>query len=206
MEFVTSFIMRVSRKTIVAAVMTFISVFASYACFGPPVVSATAASGQPVAGQQTGDGIWQTTSDQSMPAAARRTDIAGPYAVVRLNKSALDSRLAQAPREDDRMPPREDVVIALPLPDGRFSRFRIEELQMLAPELAQAFPEIKTYRGAGLDDPTATARLDWTADGFHAMVIAAGGTVYIDPYTKGDLVTYISYSKAGLGRRDEFPR
>jgi hypothetical protein len=152
--------------------------------------------------KHSSDGIWQAAP----PPPGGRTDIAGVYAVVRLNKSALDSQLARAPRDGAPPSPGQDVVIALPLPDGRFSRFRIEETAMLAPELAQAFPEIKTYRGAGVDDPTATARLDWTSDGFHAMVIAAGGTVYIDPYGKDDLVTYISYNKADLLRKRESPR
>jgi hypothetical protein len=178
------------------------------ACRSPLVVFGLAAmlggtSAQSVSSpKQSTDGIWQAAP--SIP--VRRTDIAGPYAVARLNKSALDRQLARAPREAAPLSPGDEVVITLPLPDGRFSRFRIEETAMLAPELAQAFPEIKTYRGAGVDDPTATARLDWTSDGLHAMVIAAGGTVYIDPYAKGDLVTYISYNHADLRRTSESPR
>ena len=150
------------------------------------------------AAQLAGAGIWQTASEQSIPGASRRSNIGGQYAVVRLDRSALDDQLARAPKEDDSSPSRQDVIIPLPLPDGRFGRFEIQESPILVPELAAAFPEIKTYRGQGLDDPTATARLDWTADGFHGQVIAKDGTVYIDPYAKGDLTLYVSFGKGDL--------
>ncbi len=152
-------------------------------------------------GAPSADGLWRRASDQDVPAAQRRADIPGGFAVVQLNRPALDARLAQAPNE---LAPNRgnqpDVIITLPLPDGRFSRFRIEESPILAPELAAAFPEIRTYRGAGLDDATATARLDLTATGFHAQIIAAGGTIYVDPYSIGDLINHVTYDKRSRPR------
>jgi len=98
--------------------------------------------------------------------------------------------------------------VPLPLPDGRFSRFRVEESPMLAPELAAAFPSFKTYRGTGLDDLTASARFGWTDAGFHAAIQAAGGSVYIDAYSQGDISTYVSYRESDLrnDRKDLQPR
>jgi hypothetical protein len=63
----------------------------------------------------------------------------------------------------------------------------------MAPELAAKFPEISTYAGQGLDDPTATTRLDWTPAGFHAIIFGLSGTVYIDPFSRNDVTHYISY-------------
>ena len=154
------------------------------------------------AGARSADGLWQVATDQNLPAGQRRADLTGPYAVVQLNRTALDALLALAPNENDLARAAQPVVVTLPLPDGRFSRFRIEESPILAPELAAAFPDIKTYRGSSLDDPTATARLDITQAGFHAIVLAAGGTVYVDPYAPGDLVNHVSYDKASLQRPD----
>nr|MBA2431778.1 hypothetical protein [Chthoniobacterales bacterium] len=52
-----------------------------------------------------------------------------------------------------------------------------------------------TYRGQGVDDPTATVRFDWLPNGFHAMILAPSGTVMIDPYAHGNTDEYITYFK-----------
>jgi hypothetical protein len=121
-------------------------------------VPAIARGGQLVpADGRSADGVWQSIDERTIPEALRRTDIAGQRAVLTVNRMALDQRLAAAPLERDGAGLSGDVI-AIPLPDGRYGRFSIEESPILAPELAAAFPDIKTYRGVGLDDPTATAR------------------------------------------------
>ena len=90
---------------------------------------------------------------------------------------------------------------------GRFGRFRVVQTATLAPELAAAFPEIKTYRGSGVDDPTASAAFGWTAAGFHALILAAGGSTYIDPYAPGELAVYVVYRQSDLRNdRHDGPR
>ncbi|MEO8259432.1 MAG: reprolysin-like metallopeptidase [Acidobacteriota bacterium] len=150
------------------------------------------------------DGIWETPDAGAVPAATRLPAGAGRGVVVRLNKGILDQFLGRAPMEDTTNRPEDQVIISLPLPDGRFSRFRVEESPMLAPELQAAFPDIRTYRVAGLDDATANGRIGWTALGLHAIVIAAGGSVYIDPSAAGDTQHYVSLSKADLPRAPDF--
>ena len=51
----------------------------------------------------------------------------------------------------------------------------------MEPGLAARFPQIRTYRGIGLGDPAAVARLDLTPRGFHAMVLSPAGTVLVEP-------------------------
>ncbi|HUE85105.1 MAG TPA: zinc-dependent metalloprotease family protein, partial [Vicinamibacterales bacterium] len=150
--------------------------------------------------EQSSDDIWRVVTER--PAnASPRTDITGPFAVVRLNKAAFDARISQAPLESE--PGRAGIMMTLPLPDGTFAQFRVVESPILAPELAAEFPDIRTYHGQGIDDPTATARLGWTAAGFHAIVLSAAGTVYVDPYAAGDVEYYISFRKQDL-QREQF--
>ncbi len=149
---------------------------------------ACAAAGAGQAVTRPPDNVWQVAERPRGP------EMRGESVVVRLNKAALDELLRDAPREGSGTP--SAVIVALPMPDGTFARFRVVESPMLAPELAAAFPDIRTYSGQGLDDPTATTRFGWTAAGFHAVVIGISGSVYIDPYAAGDVEHYISFRKA----------
>ena len=151
--------------------------------------------------QKSSDGIWQEIDVARITNHRERTIVPQAYRTLRLNKSALQQRLSQAPMEFTEAARNSEVVVTMPMRDGEFHRFRIEESPIMAPELAAKFPEIKTYRGQGIDDRTATIRFDVTPTGFHAQVISTQGTVYVDPYAKGDTENYISYFKRDL-RKD----
>src|SRR5919202_1326664 len=87
------------------------------------------------------------------------------------------------------------VALELPLPDGSSGTFRVVQSPIMEPGLAARYPQITTYIAQGVDDPTATARLDRTPLGFHAMVLSASGTWFVDPYSRSDTTYYISYRK-----------
>ncbi len=112
-----------------------------------------------------------------------------------LNVENLQATLSTAPLEgrSKAIP----TLLTLPLPNGRNERFRIVESPIMEPGLAAKFPQIKTYSGVGVDDPTASVRLDLTPRGFHAQVISdRHSTVFIDPTTRTDRVHYLSYAKS----------
>ncbi|GAB2775622.1 zinc-dependent metalloprotease family protein [Hymenobacter latericoloratus] len=69
----------------------------------------------------------------------------------------------------------------------------------MAPELAARFPDIQTYAAQGIDDPTATARLDVSPSGFHALILAADKTVYIDPAEQGT-DTHLVFDRRAMNR------
>ena len=72
-------------------------------------------------------------------------------------------------------------IVLLPTADGGLGRFAVEPVSIMEAGLAARFPRIRTYRGVGLDDPAAIARLDLTPLGFHAMVLSPAGTVLVEP-------------------------
>jgi hypothetical protein len=117
-----------------------------------------------------------------------------------LNKNALDSILMSAPQEYNTVGQNSTVTLTLPMPDGSFERFAIKVSPIMEPGLAEKFPEIKTYLGQGIDNPTATTRFDFMPSGFHAMILSDQGTIYINPYSAEDTNNYISFNKASLGK------
>ena len=129
--------------------------------------------------------LWLSVNAASASSASRpkRLQIAALYQTLRLNQSALANLLQQAPMEFTEAARVTPPVITLPMPDGSLARFTFEEAPIMESGLAQLYPEIKTYRGKGIDDPTATVRFDSMPSGFHAMVLASSGTVLIEPQT-----------------------
>ena len=112
-----------------------------------------------------------------------------------LDPDELQATLATAPLEFTVAADQIKSVIALPMPDGSMARFLFVESPVMAPELAAKYPRIKTYLGQGIDDPFATVRFDSVPSGFHAQIRSPNGTVYIDPYTRGDTRLHVSYYK-----------
>ena len=126
------------------------------------------------------------------------------FHAVALDHAAMNAILRRALHEDAQPLAASSAVIDLPMPDGSLARFRFVEAPVMAPELAAKFPEIKTYRGEGIDDPAATVRFDLTPAGFHAQILSPHGTVYIDPAFRGDSRHHTSYYKRDHRRTDDF--
>ncbi len=140
-----------------------------------------------------GQEIWSDVPEAQIPVQGERWIVPAQYRTVALDSTALQAVLQAAPLEGSANAGVADVILALPLPGGDYGRFRIEESPIMAPELAARYPELRTYRGQGLDDPTATLRFDLTPAGFHAMILSVEGSIYIDPFSRGDASHYISY-------------
>ena len=119
---------------------------------------------------------------------------ANRFRTVNLNAARLRAVLARAPREFTVAARRRPLVVSLPAPNGAFQRFAIAQSAIMSPGLAKRHPEIKTYRGVGLTDPTATIHADLSPLGFHASVRSSHGAWYIDPYFIGRTPSvYASY-------------
>ena len=148
------------------------------------------------------DKAWQRVD--KIPAAPANAQIGirpTKFKTFTLDVRTLRSTLARAPRESTGRLARRGtgIQITLPMPDGTFARFEIEESPVMEPGLAAKYPEIKSYRGRGIDDPAATLRFDVNPKTFHAQVLSPSGAVYIDPYWHRDGSLYMSYKKSDLG-------
>ena len=142
------------------------------------------------------DRVWRKIEKDDFLRSHATAGVIPPfYRSVSLDAAAQKQVLRHAPMEFTKAARQTQVVMTLPMPDGTFARFRIEESPVMAPLLAARFPQIKTYRGQGLDDPTATTRFDVTPAGFHAIVLSTQGTVIIEPASRGRAGQYVSYDQ-----------
>ena len=147
--------------------------------------------------------LWTDVSESSITPSGTRYIIPLSYRTLGLNVNEMLTVLGSAPLEKNTRVRFSTSLISLPMPDGDFASFQFVESPVMAEELVIKFPEIKTYLGQGVEDPSSKIRFDLTPAGFHAIIFASGGTVYIDPYSLGENRYYISYFKRDYLPTDE---
>ncbi len=87
----------------------------------------------------------------------------------------------------------KEVVIDLPMPEGRFEKFEIVYSPIMEAGLAAKYPHIRSYRAYSMENPKNRARFTVGAKGLSASIMTDKGDVYIDPYAIGETNYYISY-------------
>ncbi|VXB43010.1 Propanediol utilization protein [Flavobacterium sp. 9AF] len=148
--------------------------------------------------------LWEKTSERQVSSLAKmdRNAMPSDYQLYKLNLNDLKNKLVMAP--NDLSGQTSNIILAFPNSQGVLNNFTIYDSPVMESELAMKFPDIKTYLGKGIDDPTATMRFSITEFGLHAMILSGvQGTVYIDTYTK-NLENYIVYNRANLQRTRTF--
>jgi hypothetical protein len=148
--------------------------------------------------------VWERLPElpQAQPGAQSYLN-ATKYTAWSIDRAELKNAISGVPLEFTQQAEENRFVFPLPTPEGTFSRFELFESPIMEPALAAQFPDIKTYRGQGIDDPAATLRFDISPFGFRAQVLAPSGAYYIDPYWHLSDQAYISYFKRDLVPRAE---
>ncbi|MBL8182160.1 MAG: hypothetical protein JNL64_11195, partial [Blastocatellia bacterium] len=148
--------------------------------------------------------VWRQIDDTDLAKRPmKRQRVPMNYAAFTLDKAVMDGELLGAPEEFTAgVAPK---IIELPMPNGTTERFSVVHALNVEPGLLIKYPELgRTYRAQGIDDPTATATIDFLPNGFHAMILSPGGTVMVDPYAEGDTSNYVSYFKRDMPRVDDW--
>ncbi len=132
-----------------------------------------------------------------------RIIIPNKYQVAQVSHTDLTNFLFAAPHETQVSAKNSGYMITLPMPNGTTMNFSIVESPIFEDGLAAKFPNIKTFLGQGVEDRTATVRLDISPSGFHAMIRSKMGTVFIDPYSQHNTQYAISYFKRDFQKQGE---
>ncbi len=145
--------------------------------------------------QNSTENLWSDISEELISFNGERNIIPQNYRTLELDVLEMKNELNSAPSEKIIQVIESGKIISLPLPNGEYINFKFVESLVMEDELANKYPDLRTYLGQGIDQTTASARFDITPVGFHAIIFNIEGTVYIDPYSNGDNKYYISYYK-----------
>jgi hypothetical protein len=152
--------------------------------------------------KNSADGVWRKLDDAALAQRESAQKWANPvrFESFRINRTALEGILKRAPQEFSEAARGVETVLTIPLPNGGFERFRIEDSPIMEAALAAKYPEIQSYRGQGIDNPTATIRFDVSPNGFRAQILSNQGTIFVEPAAIGDTENYISFYKSDVPR------
>lgn len=142
---------------------------------------------------QTAATLWLEKAEESILPMGNKVINPLVYRTTETDTTSLKSTIFQAPHESAINVKNSGTILTVPLPDGSSEDFRIVLYDMMEPGLSERFPEIKTGYGVSTGKSKSTIRFDWTYRGFHAFIRNHGNTVFIDPYSFGDKVNYLSY-------------
>jgi len=156
----------------------------------------------PVLGHGQTRAIWsELAPDDLSQSTGTRQVVPDRARYVALDVQALQTRLAQAQLGTVADLRTANTLVQLPTPDGGTATFRVLETPVFHPDLQVRFPMIRTYSGVGVEDPSATVKLDLTQRGFHAMVLPGDRDAwFIDPLVVGNTTAHQVYRKRDLRR------
>ncbi len=144
---------------------------------------------------------WSDIDELSIsPERLERVIIPSQYRTLHLDLNQTKALLATAPQEAEFVAGEAGVSLEFPLPYGGFSTFEVWEAPVMHPDLAAKYPNIHSY--AGRNRTGDYIRFDVTPAGLHAMIltIERSKTIFLDPYARGNIDSYICYAKS------DFPR
>ncbi len=115
---------------------------------------------------------WQKTSfNNSKPIKESKINLPTNQ-TFQLNIESLKQSLIASPHRDVARN-QSSVIVTFPNSDGYFEKYKIFEAPVLSPELAAKYPNIKSYAGQGIDDPTSVIRFSISPKGFQSMAFSA---------------------------------
>lgn len=142
---------------------------------------------------------WAKTElrSQQIKKSQEKLDFKDLY-VLDLNK--LKQALENAPT---RFSENKGVLISIPTIKGKTERFQVWEFSNMSPELQKKYPNIRSYVGSSMEDPSAYLRFSISPVGFSSMITRSGISEFIEPYTEDRTIYAIFDSKARKNQAGE---
>ena len=148
-----------------------------------------------VAFSQNKTTIWNATTKKNNMVALDSRMRLPENNLFNLNLLSLKTNLNNAPARRANSKD-SNTIVSIPNADGVLERYRVYENSNMDLALAARYPQIKSYMGVGIDNPSATAYFSVSPLGFKSMVLSPDkSAVFIEPIS-ADLGTYTVYRKS----------
>lgn len=135
---------------------------------------------------------WRDTTSTAATAKAGEFELED-YRTIWIDYDLVFNFLKSAPVQGDTAK-YDRVLLNVPLPEAT-EKFAMYHVPVMSPELAEKYPQIRTYEGRSITDPTTSIRLDFGENGANYMVLKAGEQIFLQPVTQGNREIYIIYNK-----------
>jgi hypothetical protein len=118
------------------------------------------------------------------------------YGLYSLNTIQLQQKISNVPLRDSNS--ISNVIVSFPTIHEQIEDFRIYEAPVLDEALTERFPDIRSYLGQNVRNPSTVIRFSISRNGVHGMITSGSHkTVYIDPFTTNKEY-YMSYSREDI--------
>ena len=95
---------------------------------------------------------------------------------------------------DELLQVQNGETVILPMPNGDFQEFSLEENNAMAEGLRQNYPGIRTFNAMSMESGSIWGKVEISHKGLRAMIFSPGkSTVFIDPVFKSSPQNYIVY-------------
>jgi hypothetical protein len=122
------------------------------------------------------------------------------FVAFQLDEDALRNQLKSAPSEKSIAAGKSNFIISVPVSSGKIEQFRVVEASVMEAGLAVKHPDMKSYAGQGIDDPSSTIRFSMTPRGFQAVILSGTrSAVYIESVDRATK-SYIVFDRDHLSQ------
>jgi hypothetical protein len=142
--------------------------------------------------------------DYSQP--TRKQELPSQFSIFEFDYQTFADQLQNVPKRDH-FKGVSNVIVSLPMPNGNLVSYRIVEASSFDEELQARFPDIRSFAGNDVENPSNVIRFSLSKEnGISATVRSASNetTYIIDPYSI-DYKKFIVYDRAfSSGRKGKF--
>jgi len=117
-----------------------------------------------------------------------------------LDQNKLAALLENAPQ---RYSGKNGVIITMPNANGTLEKYQVWEFSNFTPELQAKYPNIRSYMGVGITDPTSYLRFSISNIGLSSFATRSGNSEFIESFTSDKSVYGVYNSDSKVKQEDE---